>query len=585
MTLPPPPAKGSMYLFDSATPPLADGSYRLTVETDVPAAGVTPTFQQERYFDVVGPRFTVPQSMVAACYPPRNAHGAFQDTLPQIIFSRRTLPWERELVPPGTPLGTANPPPPALASDAAPLPETAVPWVALLLFEEGEYTLYRNLPLEQAVPPPAFQRLGSPAGITCDAVEAQPAVIAALLPSRQELQLLAHMRWVSVDDRELNIGGSDGFFSVVVSNRLPLPGAQYRAVLVSLEQRQDVVQENPPAVATSGVTIGPPVGPPVTAAAAGGLTSAETAGAAAGGAGPSGPDGAGADGAGPAGSAVTAIFLPPPPVRLIALTDWQFTCEGTATFQQLMQNLGHDNAMFGTVSDLGNPPVTDTGHLPIDLQDRFGAVEQVLYRGPLVPYPLTRDPLGPYHSADQARRVSPETGAEDISYAAAFEAGRLLAAADPRLAQSLMQWRREAYKQSARASAITEVAALAGTQLPTTLAETLHTPVAPVVATAAAAVVAKSDPPVADAYGLTAVAGAPGLDPPVLAEAWNLASVAEATTLLGDAGSLGAVVAAPAATVRPDTTLAAEAADSAGLARLAAARARTAGNPATTGGL
>ena len=69
--------------------------------------------------------------------------------------------------------------------------------------------------------------------------------------------------------------------------------------------------------------------------------------------------------------------------------------------------------------------------------------------------PLTRDPLGPYHSADQARRVVVETGAENISYACAFETGRLLAAADARLAQELMRWRRTAFRASARDTSIT----------------------------------------------------------------------------------------------------------------------------------
>ncbi len=90
-----------------------------------------------------------------------------------------------------------------------------------------------------------------------------------------------------------------------------------------------------------------------------------------------------------------------------------------------MQGLLNGDAMFGNVANPGHLPLSDTGHLQIALDDRLGAVEQVWYRGPLVPYQLTRDPLGPYHSADQARRVTPETGAEDISYAAAFEVGRL----------------------------------------------------------------------------------------------------------------------------------------------------------------
>ena len=237
MTLPAPPPKGSMYLFDAATPALVDGSYQVTVETDVPSSGQSPTFQQQRYVDVIGPRFTVPASMVAACYPPKNGHGAYQNTLPQIILNRRALPWERALVSSGTPLGAANPAPTPVAGDAPPLPNSNVPWVALLLFEEGEYSLLRNLPLEQIVPTAVFQALGIPRRRHLRRLEAQRPLVESILPSRQELQLLAHVRLVNVDDRELNIAGGDGFFSVVVSTRMPTPGAKCRAVLVSLEER------------------------------------------------------------------------------------------------------------------------------------------------------------------------------------------------------------------------------------------------------------------------------------------------------------------------------------------------------------
>jgi hypothetical protein len=555
-----PPPKGSMYLFDAVTPPLSDGSYRVTIDTDVSTAGAAPTFRQQRYFDVVGPRFTVPQSMVAMCYPPRNAHGAFQNTLPQIVLSRRTLPWEREIAPAGTIFGAANPAPAPVAGDAPPLADSAVPWVALLVFEEGECTFTRNVPLEQVLPAAIFAKLGSPAGITCDSVEAHPATVAAIMPSRQELQLLSHVRWVNVDDRELNVASGDGWFSVVVANRMPTPGAACRAMLVSLEGRTDVVEENPPAIAASNSPINP-VNPkqPVVAGTA----------------------------AAPIDTAPGRIIVHPPRpnVKLVVLTSWEFTCEGAATFQQLMQNLVHEDEMIGVVDEPGHPVITDTGHIPMALQDRAGAVEQVLYRGPLVPVPLTRDALGPYHSADQARRVSPDTGAEDISYAAAFEVGRLLAAADGKFAQAVMQWRREAYKQSARAATIARVASLASATLPTTLAETLHTALSPIISTAAAAVVVKSDPPIADAYGLHAVAAAPGLDPSALAAAWNLTTVAQARSILGsDAGTLGAVVSSPELTPRPDTTLAATAADAAGLARLATARTRAVENPPEAGG-
>ena len=139
-----------------------------------------------------------------------------------------------------------NPNPP---QDGQPQTYGPAPWLALLLFEEGEYALNHNVPLQNAVPADVYQRLNPPAGITCDTVQASLGLVSSFLPSLEELTLLAHVRQVNVDDRELNSGSSDGWFSVVMSNRLPAPGAKYRACLVSLEERTDLVSANPPAVA------------------------------------------------------------------------------------------------------------------------------------------------------------------------------------------------------------------------------------------------------------------------------------------------------------------------------------------------
>lgn len=586
------PPKGQMYLFDSITPPLYDGAYRLTAETDVSVAGTPPTFEDQRYFNIVGPRFTVPQAMIAGCFPPNNSHGAFEDTLPHIVLNRRTLPWERKLDPSGH-----IPAPKSSAGDPPALDPALTPWVALLLFEEGEYTLLRNIPLEQAVPADVFSRMGSPTGITCDAVEADADLIANILPSLEEIQLLAHGRWVNVDDRELNVAGGDGFFSVVVSNRLPSSGAQCRAVLVSLEERCDLVKADPPATADTYHTHPKPsewtdfpelqnqqtFNPIVTEDQAPTLIMRKPVDA------KSTMESDFAIGANQPSQGLILLSKPishsftsdqstyigPVDIffkaRLVALASWKFTCEGPGTFRELTQHL--DDRMFGSVVTPGQPALSDTGHLKLTLQDRMGASEEVWYRGPLVPYNLTRDPLGPYHSADQARRVTPDTGAEDVSYAAAFEVGRLLATADARLAQALMRWRREAYKQSARTSMIHALKTRIPLPLPPTLAETLHTPIVPVVASAATQFVANAHPPIADVYGLSKVASAPGLDPVQVAAAWNLASPNVAASLLGgDAGTLGPVVIQEPQTVRPNTSLSAVAADAASLDRLTAAR-------------
>ncbi len=520
------PPRGSMYLYDDITPATVDGSYRMTISTNIDY-GTPQSAPIDRYFDIVGPRFSLDPTIVANVFPPRNGQGSYQDALPQIVFTRRTLPWERPIDSPANPL-------PAPHDNSNP-PSGQVPWLALLLFQEGEYTLLPNQTLESVVPANIFQALGSPANILCDAIETDPLLLRDILPSREELQLLCHVRQVNVEDRELSAGSSDGFFSVVMSNRLPASQTKCRACLVSLEQRTDLVSPDPPAFVYPGVL------------------------------------GTGSAGAAAPGGLASAIVVLPRR-RLVLLHSWQFTVTGPLLFRTLMQNL--DVGMFGQTADQ-QPALTDTGHLRLSLLDRAGATEIAWYRGPLTPWQLTRDPLGPYHSADQCRRATPETGAEDVSYAAAFEVGRQLAAADARLAQELMRWRREPYRQAARADTIGKVQAAITVDLPAAIEEKLQTPIAAAVAVSAGNSMAAGGLPVADRFGINIAAKTVGMDPQNVSRAWALGSAAAAEGVLGgDAATLGAVVAPVAQTSRTGTTLEQVASDTAALDHLNTARTR-----------
>src|SRR5262245_22943750 len=245
----PPPPKGAMYLFDYARPPLPPDLYRMEVKTDVTFEGESHLLQDDRYFEVVGPRFALEPTDVAGVFPPRNGHGPFMNSLAHIAIKRRTLPWERSLDR-GDPIGDPSDGK-VLPGDALPLPGSdpppyPTPWLALLLFEEGEYELLQNVPLERVVPASVYSRLGRPANVLCEAVEAEKSLVQAIMPSKQELQLLTHVRWVNVEDRELSAEGSDGWFAVVMTNRIPSPGKKCRACLVSLEARSDLVARDAP---------------------------------------------------------------------------------------------------------------------------------------------------------------------------------------------------------------------------------------------------------------------------------------------------------------------------------------------------
>jgi hypothetical protein len=465
-------APGQMRLYDEVRLALPDGLYRLTASTTLsrPDFAVSSV---DGYFLVDGPRFALPATDVVAVHPPADAQGAFSEVLPHIVLGRRTLPWERDLDP-----GQVIPPP---SPDPRPLPPAGVPWLGLLLFADDpalrEVTVLPDpVPLSSVVTDATIRaRLGlGGADPQVRAIEVDATLLRQLAPTKDEVRLLSHVRQVNVDDRELAAGDSDGWFAVVQANRLPAPGLRYRACLVSLEQRSDVIFPAPPQ--------------------------------------PGQP-------------------LPPSaPARLVLLYSWTFTAApagaGEGTFRELAGAL--DAGLLG----LGAPDVAATGQRPVTLHDRAGDDLAAWYRGPLIARPVARDPLGPYHAADQALRVIPETGAEDISYAAAFELGRLLGAADGRLAQELMGWRREAYQAAARHSVAgtvwNDVPGIA-TPPATAVATGMTSPVALTMVERAGSGAGQS----ADLTLAEAVRAAPGLNPRLLATAWNLDPGAAARLLPG----------------------------------------------------
>jgi len=101
------------------------------------------------------------------------------------------------------------------------------------------------------------------------------------------------------------------------------------------------------------------------------------------------------------------------------------------------------------------PEVIDTGHVVLAHTTRTGEDETVWYRGPLVPHPGGRDApdvhgaLPFLHSSDQAKRIGPD-GRENLSLAAAFEIGRLLALAEPRIVAAFLNWRKEGFERARR---------------------------------------------------------------------------------------------------------------------------------------
>ena len=537
------PQVGEMLLHDWILPPLLAGKYRLQIDTEVKVDGGTqPLEDRQAYFDIDAPRFTLAASEVGGVFPPRNGHGPFDEAIPHLALGRRTLPWER-----------------LFSAAVREIDGMPIPWMALLMFEDGECTVEVKQKIADKLPADVVARLGVPGDTLVDTVTASKTLVRDLMPAYAELALLTHVREVNVDDRELAAGDSDGFFAVVMGNRIPRRGAKYRCCLVSIEERTDLVPAVPPPVVTVGIDLintvdqvyvanAAEVIPPLRKA--GELSFSAQAGVLGGGA-------AAHDILGRAvvereiegsidqtrqSSLLSTLAqahqrIKAPQVilqsaTLVLLTTWSFECEGTASFRALMQAL--DVGMIGKPAKDGGPTLTDSGHLRIESLNRAGAPETVFYRGPLVPAPLSRDPNGPYHSADQARRVAPDVGAEDVSYACAFEVGRLIAAADARLAQELMRWRRGGFRHAVRRDHLERIKSVL--KFVDAIDERL--PLAAYIGLQAVTRINRGCPPLADAYDLSKLRNVAGFDAALLQQTFSLQSPAQAKALLGGGAAL-----------------------------------------------
>jgi hypothetical protein len=88
--------RGFIKFFQACLPPLLPGDYTVAVDQTVKEARPEP-FRTELEFSIAGPRFSLNPTDVYSVYPPANQSGEFGNTLPHIVLTRRTLPWERTM--------------------------------------------------------------------------------------------------------------------------------------------------------------------------------------------------------------------------------------------------------------------------------------------------------------------------------------------------------------------------------------------------------------------------------------------------------------------------------------------------------
>jgi hypothetical protein len=414
----------SMTLVDACLPPLAAGKYEVTARQTVTHEGKeisgkakaapagkpseAPTFSKSSEFWVSAPRFTLASSEIYAMYPPADARGRFSDALPHVVLRRRTLPWEREpAAPAGAPAGPRR------------------PWMVLLLLDEDDLGLHaaaplrtESRPLSEVLGPGRTREPWERDDDRCTTLDLPAALFARIAPTWDDLPYLAHARHVgSTAHMEADGIDDQGWFSVVVGNRTPTPGKEHVAYLVSVEGLETRL-------------------PPAT------------------------------------GSPKTDDQ---PPVRLVVLASWRFVDETDGTsIRDLAAGLKCGALRLppparaaGTnggpaVTSNGGPKVgpgeivaraLEDGYAPLEHRTRQGQRTVSWYRGPLVPQFLPTEPRNiVYSCADAALRYDRYTGLLDVSHAAAWQLGRLLALRDAPFARAIHRLKLGAVQRAAKSA-------------------------------------------------------------------------------------------------------------------------------------
>lgn len=375
--------------YDFFTPSLSAGDWTIEVEHTL---DFNPriTYGASQNFKVCGPRFSIDSNLILNLYPPAGSTGQYCDVLPNIVFKDAMLPWERTIL--------------AETVEDQSLP---VPWMALLVFREGELLGGLDSPTrtqsgdvgdlkcETGDPKPQKESDGEITQEPCAFIQVRPDLLADLLPKVTELPFLAHCRRSSMADKAEQGLDSSALTSFVVANRLPSTEGRYFAHLVSLEGLG--VNLNPESLRTS---------------------KAEA-------------------------------------VELVSLASWSFNSlkDTQQDFGNLMDNLQHQHDLWlrlpmsetsGAENGSAQQEVREriaAGYVPLPYRLRTGEETFAWYRGPCVPLLPDSSDLGTFSTADSALIYDSRFGVFDASLATAWQAGRSLALADRAFGQAMYSYR------------------------------------------------------------------------------------------------------------------------------------------------
>jgi hypothetical protein len=276
-----------------------------------------------------------------------------------------------------------------------------LPWLALLLFRDSDFASEEDRPVPRTMKlsellattgakfPPTTLEVGQDPTDSVTVIDVKKRLLQAVLPGKSELGFLAHVR----NPKDLEGKPMGEQLATVLCNRLPQPGGTSTAYLVSVEGRY-----------------------------LGGSDAFDF-------------QGAGDDEL----------------IRLVCMKSWRFACtDPEQSFTQILLKLNRAPGTLRLPDSGASSGATEAnaylrmGYVPMPHALRQGDRTVSWYHGPLSPGDV-QDPVTlPARTADELVRYDAGTGMFDVSYAAAWQLGRMLTLQDQAVALALYRWKRAA---------------------------------------------------------------------------------------------------------------------------------------------
>lgn len=380
----------------NALPPLELGKYYIEVsqQTNIKECIIE---DKRLEFYVKTDSISMNPEEVYSVYPPKNSSGDFGNCLPNIVFHRRTFPWERDFKYRRTKC-------------------EGMPWIALLVISEDENVELATVKISEVrskddrtlIPDIETDVDDIDSYLDhdqmCQIVTIPYSLFLDILPYSDDLPYLAHAKQVSLDNKVTDSEVKGEWFSCLIANRYPRDhslegesadaGIKHTVYLVSLEGFEEYIYYN--AEQRKDIE---------------------------------------------KGSRYESVCM-------YCLYSWSFkvTSINGFNFYNLAQNIkpgtlqAGDNV--GEVSDESVNKLLKLGYVPINHYFREGSNSISWYHSPFVPQnPQWNYKVKTSFLSDELLEYDPQNGMFDISYSAAWQLGKLLALEDKDFSRKLLAWR------------------------------------------------------------------------------------------------------------------------------------------------